>query len=127
MCSINAHLQIEGAIREPTDNQVLGDLRSQGKTGHPFAAMSTSSLDGCAALLPRPVPPEVAAAQQRLFLEAIEPIQRMKMDIYSLYMPTLILDQDGNLIKAAYPDEMLKLIAQLDEMIQQVADQWHRP
>ena len=79
------------------------------------------------ALLPRPLSPDQAAIQQRLFLEAIRPIQNMKMHVYSIYFPTIILDSAGNLVSAAYPEEAQKLIADLDKMIQQVADSWQRP
>jgi hypothetical protein len=78
-------------------------------------------------MLPRPKPPEWYAEQQRLFLDAIAPITAMKAHIYSIYLPTIILDSKGNLVSAAYPEEMQALIKQLDEMIQQVADQWQRP
>ena len=51
----------------------------------------------------------------------------MKVYLYSIYMPTIILDSEGRLVSAAYPDEMQAQIRKLDEMIQQVADQWQRP
>jgi len=77
-------------------------------------------------MLPKPKPPEWYAVQERLFRDAVKPIQRMKARIYSLYLPTVILDSGGNLIKSAYPDEALVLIEQLDKMIQQAADSWPR-
>jgi hypothetical protein len=78
------------------------------------------------ALSSPPRPPEWYAAQQRLFLETIKPITSLKLHIYSMYMPTIFLDAEGNLVKSAYPDEAQELIAKLDEMIQQVADSWQR-
>lgn len=78
-------------------------------------------------MAPRPKPPEWYAEQQRLFMDAIAPINALKVQIYSLYLPTIILDSNGNLVSAAYPDEMQELIKKLDEMIQQVADQWLQP
>lgn len=78
-------------------------------------------------MLPKPKSPEWYAEQQRLFLEAIAPITRMKVHLYSIYMPTVIFDSEGRLVSAAYPDEMQEQIKKLDEMIQQVADQWLRP
>lgn len=88
-------------------------------------ALDTAKI--AAAMMPRPLSPEQAALQQRLFLEAIDPIQQMKVRLYSLYMPTLILDSEGRLISAAYPDEMQEMIRKLDKMIEEVAAQWARP
>jgi len=79
-----------------------------------------------AAMLPRPLSPEESALQKRLFLEAVEPIHQMKMHLYSIYLPTLILDNEGKLISAAYPDEMQDMIRKLDKMIEEVAAQWHQ-
>ena len=50
----------------------------------------------------------------------------MKLNIYNLYLPTTILDSEGNLIKSAYPEEAQALIKQVDEMIEQVAASWQR-
>lgn len=69
-------------------------------------------------------PPEWWAEQQRLFLDAIKPLNKLKVEIYSLYLPTLILDAEGNLVSAAYPEEMQALIKKIDEEIQRVADSW---
>ena len=82
----------------------------------------SGALSAC--LLPRPLSPEQAALQRRLFLEAVEPIRKMQMYIYSLYLPTIIIDSEGKLISAAYPEEMQAMIRELDKMIQQVADSW---
>ena len=71
--------------------------------------------------------PEQAAMQKRLFLEAIEPITQMKLHIYSIYLPTVILDADGKLVSSTYPEEAQALIAQLDKMIEQAVASWQRP
>lgn len=78
-------------------------------------------------LLRRPLSPEEAALQQRLFQEAIEPIRKMQVYLYSIYMPTLIMDSEGKLLSAAYPEEMQAQVKKLDELIQQMAAQWQRP
>ena len=62
--------------------------------------------------------------QQRLFLDAIQPLTQMKVHIYSLYLPTVIVDSDGNLVRAAYPPEAQELIEKIDATIQQLADTW---
>ena len=50
----------------------------------------------------------------------------MKLELYSLYLPTIIMDSEGRIVSQAYPDEMQKMIAQLDAAIQQVADGWQK-
>lgn len=84
-----------------------------------------ATIDIAARRGPRPL--EWYAEQRRLFMEAIEPITQLKLHLYSIYRPTLIMDSDGRLLSAAYPDEMLEQIKRLDEVIQQMADQWHQP
>ena len=84
------------------------------------------ALNTTAMLLPRPHPPEWYELQQRLFQDAIKPITQMKMNVYSLYMPTIIIDSAGNVVSRAYPEEAQALIAELDKMIQQVADSWEK-
>ena len=83
-------------------------------------------FDTTALMAPRQHPPEWYALQKRLFMEAIEPLTQMKLNIYNLYLPTTILDSEGNLIKSAYPEEAQALIKQVDEMIEQVAASWQR-
>jgi len=92
--------------------------------------MSAPTLDCstlAAAMLPRPLSPEEAALQKRLFTKACEPINQMKLHLYSLYLPTLILDNEGRFISAAYPEEMQEMIRKLDKMIEEMAAQWQRP
>lgn len=71
--------------------------------------------------------PEWCAVQERLFRDAIAPIQAMKVHLYSIYMPTLIIDSEGNLLTAAYPDELQEKVKQLDKVIEQIAAQWTKP
>jgi hypothetical protein len=73
------------------------------------------------AMLKQARSPEWYAEQERLFRDAIKPIQAMKVRLYSLYLPTIILDSEGNLVSAAYPDEMQKHIAELDKIIEGIA------
>ncbi len=91
--------------------------------------MSTSLDIGAlsAAMLPRPLSPEEASRQRALFFTAIEPIQQMKLHLYSLYLPTMIFDGTGKLLSAAYPDEMQELIGKLDKMIEEIAASWSKP
>ena len=77
-----------------------------------------------AALEPRRRPPEWYAEQQRLFLEAIRPMTSMKLYIYSIYMPTVIVDGAGNIVRGALPDEAQELIKKIDDEIQRAADSW---
>ena len=76
------------------------------------------------AIMPRPRPQEWYAEQQRLFLDAVAPLTRMKLELYSLYLPTIIMDSEGRIVTAAYPDELQSQIKQIDAAIQQVADGW---
>ena len=86
--------------------------------------MDSSIKTAVAMLYSRPKTPEWYAEQQRLFVDAIAPITRMKMHLYSIYMPTVILDEKGALVSVAYPEEMQEQIKKLDALIQQMADQW---
>ena len=77
-----------------------------------------------ACIEPRRRPPEWYAEQQRLFLEAIRPMTNMKVYIYSIYIPTVIVDAAGNIVRGALPDEAQGLIKKIDDEIQRVADSW---
>jgi hypothetical protein len=64
--------------------------------------MGASSLEtAVSAMLARARSPEWCAQQERLFRDAIEPIQAMKVHLYSLYLPTLIMDSKGELLPHA--------------------------
>lgn len=90
--------------------------------------MSRATLEtAVSAMLERARSPEWCAEQERMFRDAIAPIQAMKVQLYSVYMPTVILDSAGNLVSAAYPEELQEKIKQLDEVIQQMAASWARP
>lgn len=90
--------------------------------------MSAPTLDtAVSAMLARARSPEWCAEQERLFLDTIKPIQAMKAHLYSLYLPTLIMDSAVNLVIAAYPDELQEKIREIDAEIQRIADQWPRP
>lgn len=80
-----------------------------------------------AAMRPRPLSPEQEELQRRLFLDAVAPIQQMKASLYSLYLPTIIVDSEGRLVSKAYPDEMLKMVKKLDEEIERIAASWRQP
>lgn len=69
-------------------------------------------------------PPEWYAEQQRLFLEVIRPLTNMKVYVYSIYIPTVIVDATGNIVRGALPDEAQGLIKRIDDEIQRVADSW---
>lgn len=78
-------------------------------------------------LMRRPLSPEQAEVERRLFLDAIKPIQQLKVQLYSLYLPTIILDSEGRLVSSAYPDEMLEMVKKLDEEIERIAASWIAP
>lgn len=71
--------------------------------------------------------PEWYAEQERMFKDTIAPIQAMKVHLYSLYLPTIIMDSAGNLVSSAYPDELQKQVAELDKVIEEIAASWLRP
>jgi hypothetical protein len=101
-----------------------GHTRKSGTAGKALAmeAQVASSLEtAVSAMLKQARSPEWYAEQERLFRDAIKPIQAMKVRLYSLYLPTIILDSEGNLVSAAYPDEMQKHIAELDKIIEGIA------
>jgi hypothetical protein len=78
-------------------------------------------------MIPKPLTPEECEVQRRLFMDAVAPINALKMHLYSIYLPTIIMDSAGNLISAAYPDEMQEHIAKLDKHIEEIAATWPRP
>jgi hypothetical protein len=89
--------------------------------------MASSLETAVSAMLKQARTQEWCAEQERMFRDAIAPIQAMKVHLYSLYLPTLIMDSKGELLSAAYPEELQEKIKQLDEVIQQMAASWGRP
>jgi hypothetical protein len=77
-----------------------------------------------AMMLPKPLTPEECEIQRRLFNEAIAPITALKVHLYSIYLPTVIMDSTGKIISSAYPDEMQEQIAKLDKIIEEIAASW---
>jgi hypothetical protein len=89
-----------------------------------------SSLDRTALsmmLLKKPLTPEQIEIERRLFADAVAPITALKMHLYSIYLPTLIVDRAGDIVSAAYPDEVQEQIAKLDKLIEEIAASWVRP
>lgn len=63
---------------------------------------------------------ETAVARQRAFLDAIAPIVREKVKLYSIAMPKIIIYPDGR-TEHEYPQWLTEACAKWDEVIEQIA------